>query len=98
MEKDYFFPDFFFKCPVLLDAGFFGVLAPLKTVEVRVVLFSGKEHVPETFNEALLLSFIMDLQEGFYFFILLGAYLQGIHATTLRGTGRLLYFEWICSP
>lgn len=52
--------------------------------------YSGTEHVLETFNEAFLLSFVMDLQEGFYFFILFGANVQCIYATTLRGTGLIL--------
>lgn len=94
------------KCPVILDAGFFGVLVPHKAIELRVVcgwffvlcffvgwcffFYSGTEHVLETFNEAFLLSFVMDLQEGFYFFILFGANVQCIYATTLRGTGLIL--------
>ena len=82
-----------------MDTGCFGVLAPHKAIEVWVAFFfSGREHALETFTEALLLSFIMDLQEGFYFFILLGAYLQGIHATALRGSGLILCFEWILGP
>lgn len=98
MEKDDCFPRYLRKCPVLLDTGFLGVLAPHEAIEVRVAFFSGKEHVLETFNEDLVLSFVMNLQEGFYFFVLLGAYLQGLHATTLRGTGLILYFGWIHSP
>lgn len=61
-EEDYFFPDFLHKRSVFSgDAGFFGVSAAHKAVEVRVVFsFSGKEHSLARFNEALLLSFITD--------------------------------------